>query len=223
MWMRGKDFDAFVEASGLEVSPSDKPEMVWVDLESTGLIPESDPILELGIVLTDSVGRVIRDCAREWLVFDFDDFWYTRALSRMPEVVAQMHFESGLASEIAGMTSHPDREKMSPRYVMKEALHWLRGMVGPGQIPMAGSTIHFDRAFLKKQMPDLEAWFHYRNEDVSSVREFARRVNWSVVENQPRAAKGHRVLSDLSDSIKLYRYFIENFFVLDDPKAVLGG
>lgn len=226
-WPRLAKFLAWAEDNGLEVAPTLRPEMVWVDVESTGLDYNEDPILELGLVLTDRLGRVIMDGARSWLVFDAESYWYNRAISKMPEVVAQMHLDSGLSNDIAEATRHREASRlMKPTFVEKEAREWLANIAGekPGIFPMAGSTVgSLDRPMLRTQMPDLTAWFHYRNEDISSVREFARRLNWPVVQNQPEAKKAHRVLEDCADSIKLYRYFIEHFFITDDPQGIFNG
>ena len=82
----------------------------------------------------------------------------------------------------------------------------------PGHAPLAGNSVHADRAFLRKYMPTLEAWFHYRNVDVSTVKELARRWSPEVLENAPDKGGGHRALADIRESIEELKYYRRAMF-----------
>jgi oligoribonuclease len=104
-----------------------------------------------------------------------------------------------------------------------DVLSWLFGKVGgpanAAKMPMCGSSVGFDRNFLRANMPALEDWFHYRSIDVSTIREIASMVNPRVVESAPEQMLVHRPYPDLIDSINLYKHFIEEFFFITDEDA----
>jgi oligoribonuclease len=200
-----------------------KPEMVWVDLETTGL-PENvqdESVLELGIVITDRVG--VEFATYRSLVIDP---YYSSNMRRAKEVVREMHESSGLLSELdeiresfakSGETLWSSR--LAPDNVADDALDWLVEMVGPrvesDRLPLCGSTINFDRTFLAHHMRVLHDWFHYRNIDVSTVMNLIKMHRPELYAFGEKAYAGktkkHRVLDDLRDSISWYRFYLDNF------------
>ena len=174
--------------------------LVWIDLEMTGLDPEVDVILEIAVVVTDgSLESIIEGPG---LVIHADD----SALNNMAPVVQEMHALSGLTDAVRkSAATVAEAERL--------ALEFVKGHIpDPGQAPLAGNSIHADRAFLRRHMPDLEAWFHYRNVDVSTIKELTRRWNPDVLENAPEKGGGHRALADILESINELKYYRETVF-----------
>lgn len=167
----------------------------WVDVETTGLDVENDVILEIGIIITDGSLKEIASspaviCSAE-----------KASLDAMNDFVRDMHTKSGLIGEVSwGGCRINEAEDL--------LLDFLYTFAEPGQVPMAGSSIgSLDRPMLRKYMPRLHDWFSYRNVDVSSFKEMMFRWAPYVVENRPEEDKGHRVLSDIRDSIKELRHY----------------
>ena len=167
--------------------------LIWIDLEMTGLKPDIDRILEVALVVTDASLVVIAE-APVWVVHQPD-----ATLAGMDAWNQGTHGRSGLI----------DRAKASPHdeaAVEAEALAFLRAHVPARTSPMCGNSICQDRRFLARLMPALERHFHYRNLDVSTIKELCRR--WA-----PDVARGftkdsaHTALSDIRDSIAELRYF----------------
>ena len=172
--------------------------LIWIDLEMTGLIPLQDQIIEIATVVTDkdlvilAQGPVIAN-HQPLSVMDAMDGWNT-----------QHHGDSGLSARVAdSVHSAQDAEV--------ETLNFLRQYVSAGKSPMCGNSFCQDRRFLARQMPLLEAVFHYRNLDVSTLKILAG--NWA-----PEIAKGfnkesnHRALADIRDSIAELIYYREMLF-----------
>lgn len=174
--------------------------LVWIDLEMTGLDPDVDVILEIAVVVTDGSLESIIEGPE--LVIHADD----PALDTMAPVVQEMHALSGLTDAVRKSTATvAEAERL--------ALEFVKGHIPePGQAPLAGNSVHADRAFLRKHMPDLEAWCHYRNVDVSTIKELARRWNPNVLEKAPEKGGGHRALADIRESINELKYYRETVF-----------
>jgi len=174
--------------------------LVWIDLEMTGLDPDVDSILEIAVLVTDgSLDAIIEGPD---LVLHADE----SALESMARVVREMHGTSGLTEAVRrSQLSAGDAEKLVLEFVTSHVPE-------PGHAPLAGNSVHADRAFLRKHMPALEAWFHYRNVDVSTVKELARRWYPEVMENTPEKGGGHRALADIRESIKELKYYRETLF-----------
>jgi oligoribonuclease len=168
------------------LAPSDQ-NLVWIDLEMTGLSPERDRIIEIAVVVTDAqVSRRV-----EGPVFAVHQSDAT--LAAMDAWNQSTHGKSGLI----------DRVKASPHdEVAAEAavIAWLRNYVGPGKSPMCGNTICQDRRFLANHMPKLEAFFHYRNLDVSTLKELARRWKPALLDGVKKN-QAHTALADVHESI----------------------
>jgi len=177
--------------------PQDANHLVWIDMEMTGLKPESDRILEVALVVTDNTLATVAE-APVMVVHQADAM-----LAAMDSWNQSTHTRSGLV----------DRVKVSTRNeaaVEAQMLAFLSEHVPPRVSPMCGSSICQDRRFLARWMPELEEYFHYRNLDVSSLKELCRR--W-----QPEVAKGwvkqgkHEALADIYESIEELKYYREHF------------
>ena len=178
---------------------------LFLDIETTGLDPASDYMLELGMVLTtdkfvviDQFSRVI--CPEVWSV------WSRQGLvslkNYLPAVVFDMHKKSGLLSEVSF--------GIHPRQAEEEAIDWLELALAKDQ-PVAGSSVHFDRSFIKAQMPTLDSKFHYRNIDVSTLKELAKRWAPEVHDSRPLAQAKHRALPDIHDTIQELVHYQKRF------------
>lgn len=194
-------------------------ERVWVDLETTGLKPRVDAILELGVMLTDKWGELIN--YESWLVGSNSPLYQTAIeRAKRDSVVGPMHQASGLWEEWKYALADVEIQ-MIPGQVEDMVLDFLdENGVEHGKLPMCGSSVHFDRTFLEHHMPKLESNFSYRNIDVSTMRELAKDFNPRLAEvpekRKPQVIE-HRALGDLAVTLELYRHYVENFlFVAED-------
>lgn len=188
--------------------------LVWVDLETTGLLADADLILEIGVTVTDIEGN--NPVGYESLVLNPDPL----LRGHVEEVVRDMHDASGLWSDLdKAYEKFPDSG--GPDEIQDLVLGFLSSMdLNPGVHEMAGSSVQFDRGFLLHHMPKLHNWFHYRNLDVSSVKNMCRRLNPPVYAQLPHGRKLHRVLPDIHDSIAEYQFYLDNFVMVHLPLAV---
>lgn len=176
--------------------PSDD-NLVWIDLEMTGLSPERDRIIEIAVVVTDA--QVTRRVEGPVIAVHQSD----AVLDAMDAWNKGTHGRSGLI----------DRVKASPwdeAAAEAQVLAFLRQYVGERKSPMCGNTICQDRRFLAIHMPALEAWFHYRNLDVSTLKELARRWKPAVLEGVKKA-QSHTALADVHESIDELLHYREHF------------
>ncbi len=179
--------------------------LIWIDLEMTGLDTVSDQIIEIATIVTDqdlnekAVGPVLA-VGQSQEVLDAMDEWNTR-----------QHGSSGLTARVL-------ESDLSVEDAQLQTLEFLAKHVNAGASPMCGNSICQDRRFLARQMPALEEYFHYRNLDVSTLKILAQR--WA-----PQVAKGytkessHRALDDIRDSIAELDYYRSSFF---DQNVLLG-
>ena len=174
--------------------------LVWIDLEMTGLEPDEDAILEIAVIITDgSLNEIVEGPD---LVIHADE----AKLERMAQVVREMHGVSGLTEAVR-------RSQLTTAEAERQVLEFLLANVPePGQAPLAGNSVHADRAFLRRHMPDLEARVHYRNVDVSTIKELVRRWYPQVLDNAPVKEGGHRALADIRESINELRYYRNSVF-----------
>ena len=173
---------------------------ICVDLETTGLDPETDCILEVGITLTDSELKVIDSF--ESIV------WPTVGLDIMNEYVYDMHSTSGLLSDLdSSKGSIP-----SVNVVENNILEWFDSHgLQPDKFPMMGSSVHFDRSFLRQHMPNLENFFSFMNIDISSIKQLVR--IWDPDSKWVRSGtKSHRALDDIEDTIDEASFYYNKFF-----------
>lgn len=174
--------------------------LVWIDCEMTGLDLAYDALVEVAVLVTDSELNVLGEGVD--LVIRPPD----EAVEQMHDVVRQMHTASGLIDEFSiGVTLD---------HANAVVLDYLREYVPePAKTPLAGNTVHMDRLFLARDLPEVEAWLHYRNVDVSSIKELVRRWYPRVYYQAPAKTGNHRALADVQESIEELRYYREAVFV----------
>jgi oligoribonuclease len=168
--------------------------IVWVDCEMTGLDVGIDEICEIAVVVTDGELNVV-DPGLQLVIKPSD-----AAMANMGEFVTQMHSDSGLITEIPNGISMQDAEAQVLEYIKK----WV---TEERTAPLAGNSIGTDRMFLNRQMPTLDKYLHYRNVDVSSLKELARRWYPRVYFQLPKKTGNHRALADILESIQELRYY----------------
>ena len=185
------------------VSASENDRLVWIDCEMTGLDLSVDELVEIAVVITDFELRPI-DPGFQVVIRASDE-----ALAHMNDFVTKMHETSGLITEISEGVSLADAEAQTLEYIQ-------RFVPLERKAPLAGNTIGTDRMFLAKYMPQVDQWLHYRNVDVSSIKELSRRWYPRVFFQAPAKDGGHRALADILESIRELRYYREAVFV-DEP------
>ena len=169
------------------VLAKDDSNLIWIDLEMTGLYPDRDRIIEIAVVVTDAqvTTRV------EGPVFAIHQSDAT--LDAMDAWNKGTHGKSGLIDRVKAST-------VDEAHVQAQVIEWLSQYVKAGKSPMCGNSICQDRRFLAKDMPALEAFFHYRNLDVSTLKELARRWKPAALEGIKKA-QAHTALADVHESI----------------------
>ena len=175
-------------------------ELVWIDCEMTGLDLIADALVEVAVLVTDADLNVLGEGV-DVVIKPSDE-----ALAQMGDFVRTMHTLSGLLDKLATGTTMADAEAQVLAYV-KEYVPEAR------KAPLAGNTIGTDRAFLARDMPTLEGHVHYRNVDVSSIKELARRWYPRIYFHTPAKSGNHRALADIRESIEEMRYYREALFV----------
>lgn len=179
----------------------DQNNLIWIDLEMTGLDPEKERIIEIATIVTDSKLNVLAE-GPTMAVHQGDAL-----LNAMDDWNTEQHGGSGLVTRVR-------ESNISEREAERETIDFLQQWVPEGASPMCGNSIGQDRRFLVKYMPLLEAYFHYRNLDVSSVKELARRWRPDVLEGVKKHSS-HLALDDIRDSINELKHYREHFFRLD--------
>ncbi|MBO0810739.1 MAG: oligoribonuclease [Microlunatus sp.] len=174
--------------------------LVWIDCEMTGLDLANDALIEVAALVTDSELEVLGDGV------DVVIKPSRQALDQMGDFVRTMHEHSGLLAELDAGLSMSEAEEKLMAYITQFAPE-------PRKAPLAGNTIGTDRAFLARDMPTLESHVHYRNVDVSSIKELARRWYPRVYYQSPQKNGNHRALADIQESIEELRYYREALFV----------
>ena len=179
---------------------ADASRLVWIDLEMTGLDPDKERIIEMATIVTDAELNIIAEgpviaIHQPDSLLDAMDEWCTRT-----------HGESGLTRRVKD-------SKVTEAEAEQQTLAFLQQQVEPGQSPLCGNSIGQDRRFLVKYMPALEGFFHYRNLDVSTVKELARRWRPDVLAGV-RKKGSHLALDDIRDSIAELQHYREHFFRL---------
>lgn len=173
--------------------------LIWIDLEMTGLNPDTDRIIEVATIVTDSELNIVAE-GPVLAVHQTD-----AVLAGMDEWNQRTHGSTGLIERIRQSTlSEADAERLT--------LEFLQQHVPKNKSPMCGNSICQDRRFLARTMPQLEAWFHYRNLDVSSVKELVKRWKPGLCGGVVKK-NTHKALDDIRESIEELKYYREHFFV----------
>ncbi len=175
----------------------DASRLIWIDMEMTGLKPDTDRIIEVALVVTDAELVTVAE-APVWVVHQPDE-----VMAGMDAWNTSTHGKSGLVDRVRASTHDEAR-------VEAEALDFLRQHVPPKASPMCGNSICQDRRFLARWMPQLEDFFHYRNLDVSTLKELCRRWKPELMKGIPKEGK-HEALADVQESIMELKYYREHF------------
>ena len=170
--------------------------LIWIDMEMSGLNPETDRILEIAIVITDSQLNTVAEAPV--LVVHQPD----AVLDAMDNWNKSTHKKSGLIDRVKAST-------LSEAEVEGRMVAFLSQHVPSGASPICGNSVHQDRRFLVRHMPKLDAWFHYRMIDVSTLKELARRWKPEVMVGLTKHGK-HEALADIHESIAELRYYREH-------------
>lgn len=173
--------------------------LIWIDLEMTGLDPERDLIIEIATLVTDSQLNTVA----EGPVF---------AIRQPDSVLATMDEWNQTHHSSSGLLARVRSSRIDTARAEAETLEFLQRLVPPRTSPMCGNSICQDRRFLYKYMPDLAAHFHYRNLDVSTLKELARRWRTDLPTYDKEST--HLALADIKDSIAELRYYREHLFRL---------
>lgn len=174
--------------------------LVWVDLEMTGLDVTREVIVEIAVIITDGALETVVEGP------DLVVAAPPEVLAAMNDHVVQMHTKSGLLEAIRA-------SRLTVAEAEAEALAFVRAHVPDARsAPLAGNTVHADRAFLARFMPTLEQHLHYRNVDVSTLKELAKRWRPEVLSAAPTKAGGHRALADIRESIVELRHYRDALF-----------
>ncbi len=178
----------------------DAGNLVWIDLEMTGLDTQNDVILEIATIVTDSELNILAE-GPELAIHQSDD-----VLAGMDEWNTRQHGGSGLIERVKNST-------IDEAEAERQTLVFLQRYVPAGKSPMCGNSICQDRRFLARSMPTLEAFFHYRNLDVSTLKELARRWSPAVYEGFKKDSS-HLAMDDIRDSIDELKHYRDTFIRL---------
>lgn len=179
----------------------DNNNLIWIDMEMSGLQPDKDVILELAVVMTDVNLNILAE-SPVLVVHQSDE-----VLDGMDAWNKGTHGKSGLIDKVKAST-------LDEAAAEAQMIEFLKEYVAANKSPMCGNSICQDRRFLARYMPKLEAYFHYRNLDVSVFKELARRWRPKLYDGFKKASK-HTALADIHESIEELKYYREHFIKLD--------
>src|SRR5690348_607338 len=174
--------------------------LVWIDCEMTGLDIEHDALIEVACLVTDGELNLL-DVGIDVIIKP-----PAEALDQMSDVVRTMHTTSGLLTDLAGGVTLAEAAQAVLGYVKQH-------IAEPRKVPLCGNSIATDRWFIARDMPELDAYLHYRMIDVSSIKELARRWYPRAYFASPSKHGGHRALADITESVQELRYYRDTVFV----------
>jgi oligoribonuclease len=174
--------------------------LVWIDCEMTGLDLEQDALIEIACLVTDGELNIL-DEGVDVIIKPPPE-----AVDEMSQVVRDMHTTSGLLNELGQGVTIDEAQDIVMAYVQMHISE-------PRRVPLCGNSIATDRSFIARDMPQLDAWLHYRMVDVSSIKELARRWYPRAYFASPAKRGGHRALADITESVQELRYYREAIFV----------
>jgi oligoribonuclease len=177
---------------------SNSDNLIWVDLEMTGLDPDNDKVIEIATIVTDAQLTVLEEGP-------------VMAIHQNDEVLAAMDEWNTTHHNRSGLVERVRQSRLSEEDASHRTMEFLARWVDRGVSPMCGNSICQDRRFMARHMPELERYFHYRNLDVSTVKELAKRWAPDVASGFSKES-AHLALSDIRDSIDELRHYRETFF-----------
>jgi len=180
--------------------PLHEQNLIWIDLEMTGLFPDKDRIIEVAVVVTDAQ-MTMRVEGPVFAIHQSDE-----TLDAMDAWNKGTHGKSGLIDRVKAST-------IDEAAAEAQTIAWLQQFVPKGKSPMCGNSICQDRRFLANYMPQLEAYFHYRNLDVSTLKELARRWKPEILGGFSKA-QAHTALADIHESIDELLYYRQHFLAV---------
>tara|TARA_Y100000996_G_scaffold409277_1_gene389680 strand:- start:1661 stop:2203 length:543 start_codon:yes stop_codon:yes gene_type:complete len=178
----------------------DKSNLIWIDLEMTGLDTQRDYIIEIASIVTDKNLNILAE-GPNLAIHQPDE-----VMNNMDDWNTKQHGRSGLIDKVKKSTINETKAEA-------ETVKFLEQYIFKGQSPLCGNTICQDRRFLARCMPELEEFCHYRNLDVSSIRELGKRWYFEDIDNFQKSSN-HRALDDIRDSIDELRYYRKTIFKL---------
>ncbi len=171
--------------------------LIWIDLEMTGLEPETDLIIEIATIITDAELNILAE-GPVFAIHQSDDI-----LAAMDEWNTKQHTGSGLVERVKKSTVDESQAE-------KQTIEFLQKYVDRGKSPMCGNSICQDRRFIYRYMPELANYFHYRNLDVSTLKELVKRWKPKLMQGVTKKSQ-HLALYDIKDSIDELKYYREHF------------
>jgi oligoribonuclease len=178
----------------------DATRLIWIDMEMSGLNPDTDRILEVAVVVTDTRLEPVAD-------------GFVRVVHQPDTVLATMDEWNRSTHGKSGLTERVKRASLSEADVEAQVLDFLSQHVPPNVSPMCGNSVHQDRRFLARYMPRFEAYFLYRNLDVSTLKELARRWKPEIMAGLTKHGR-HEALADIQESIAELKYYREHLLKL---------
>ncbi|HYQ91784.1 MAG TPA: oligoribonuclease [Candidatus Competibacteraceae bacterium] len=173
--------------------------LIWIDLEMTGLDPQSDRIIEIATLITNAQLAILAEGP-------------VLAIHQSPSVLAVMDEWNRKQHSQSGLLERVRTSRINEREAARQTLEFLSRYVPKGKSPMCGNSICQDRRFLARWMPELESYFHYRNLDVSTLKELARRWYPSLTKGFSKNSS-HLALDDIRESVAELRYYRDHLFI----------